>query len=274
MKDIKKHVREAYSEIARDQKDKGESSCCAANSCCGSKYSIFSEDYSHLEGYNQDADLGLGCGIPTVFAGIKTGDTVLDLGSGAGNDCFIARKLTGETGEVIGIDFTPEMVELAVNNLRKSGYTNVYFRLGDIEHLPVTANKADVVISNCVLNLIPDKSKAFSEIFRVLKTGGHFSVSDIVLKGNVSNAVRSAVALYAGCISGALQYDDYLSKIFDAGFSNIRVHSAKQVIVPDALMLQHISDEELMEFRNSGTEIMSITVSADKPKTCCCGCDC
>ena len=171
--DLKLIVKEKYGEIASQSKGKNESSCCGATGCCSSvDYSIFSENYSQLEGYNPDADLGLGCGIPTEFARITKGNTVIDLGSGAGNDCFVARALVGESGNVIGIDMTEAMIEKARANAQKLGFTNVEFRLGDIENMPVSDSTADVIISNCVLNLVPDKEKAFGEIFRVLKPGG------------------------------------------------------------------------------------------------------
>ena len=176
--EIKEMVREKYSEIAKQPKETNAVSCCGATSaCCGDEvYNIMADDYTKLDGYVADADLGLGCGLPTEFAKIKEGDVVIDLGSGAGNDAFIARRLTGEKGKVIGIDFTEAMIARARENAEKLGYTNVEFRQGDIESMPVTANKADVIVSNCVLNLVPNKHKVISEIFRVLKPGGHFSL--------------------------------------------------------------------------------------------------
>ncbi|HEY0434533.1 MAG TPA: arsenite methyltransferase, partial [Chitinophagaceae bacterium] len=184
--DIKTVVREKYGEIAGQTKSQNVSSCCGATGCCNDDQSaLMADDYSRLEGYAPEADLGLGCGLPTEFANIKLGDTVIDLGSGAGNDCFVARALTGETGKVIGIDFTDEMIARARQNAAKLDFRNVEFRQGDIEDMPVTSNLANVVISNCVLNLVPNKHKVFSEIFRVLKTGGHFCISDIVLEGDL-----------------------------------------------------------------------------------------
>lgn len=275
MNEIKKQVQEQYSEIAKKTTAQNETSCCASTGCCSNKgNTFFSENYGSLEGYNPDADLNLGCGIPTNFAKIKPGDTVIDLGSGAGNDCFVARSLVGDAGQVIGIDFTREMIDKAMANAEKLGFINVQFRLGDIENLPVTANKADVVISNCVLNLVPDKAKAFSEIYRVLKPGGHISVSDIVLKGSLNRAIRSTIALYAGCISGALQYDEYIEIANKAGFKNIEVVKKRKIEIADEFMLRHISSEELMQFTNSGTEIYSITLYAEKASNCCCGCNC
>jgi len=174
---LKEIVRLKYSQIALQEKKDNQASCCGSGGCSTEIYNIMSDDYTTLEGYNPDADLGLGCGLPTQFALIKKGDVVIDLGSGAGNDCFIARAETGETGKVIGIDFTEAMIQKARTNAEKLGFYNVEFRQGDIEKMPVIANIADVVVSNCVLNLVPNKHGVFQEIFRVLKPGGHFSIS-------------------------------------------------------------------------------------------------
>lgn len=203
---LKEIVKEKYGEIASQSRSQNLSSCCGATSCCGDDvYNIMADDYSRLEGYNPDADLGLGCGLPTEFAKLKEGDTVIDLGSGAGNDAFVARRIVGDKGKVIGIDFTDKMVARARENAEKLQYNNVEFRLGDIEDMPVTSNKADVIVSNCVLNLVPNKHKVFSEIFRVLKPGAHFSISDIVLEGALPAKWKEVAELYAGCVSGAIQ---------------------------------------------------------------------
>lgn len=181
--DLKLVVKEKYGEIAKQSKLQNETSCCGATGCCSTvDYTIFSESYDTLEGYNPDADLGLGCGIPTQFAGIKQGDHVLDLGSGAGNDCFVARAIVGETGKVTGLDFTDAMLAKATENANKLGFTNVEFIKGDIEEMPLPDNTFDVIVSNCVLNLVPDKNKAFAQMLRVLKPSGHFCVSDVVIK--------------------------------------------------------------------------------------------
>lgn len=225
--DIKKMVADKYSEIANQSQTENANSCCGVGGCGTVDYAVFAEDYSALEGYQSDADLGLGCGLPTAFAKIKTGDKVLDLGSGAGNDCFVAREIVGESGKVIGIDMTDAMIEKARTNADKLGFNNVEFRKGDIENLPIGVNSIDVVVSNCVLNLVPDKNKAFQETFRVLKPGGHFSVSDVVLKGNLPEKLKNDAEMYAGCVSGAIQLDEYLAIIKNAGFSNITVQKEK-----------------------------------------------
>jgi arsenite methyltransferase len=273
---IKDMVRQKYSDIALQDKETNQSSCCGAGGCSTEVYNIMSDDYSALEGYNPDADLGLGCGLPTQFAQIKKGDTVIDLGSGAGNDCFIAHRETGATGRVIGIDFTPAMIEKARANAEKLGYNNVEFRQGDIEKMPVTANTADVIVSNCVLNLVPNKSGVFQEIYRVLKPGGHFSISDIVLAGQLPGKIRDAAEMYAGCVAGAIQKEEYLGLIETAGFKNIILQKEKPVIIPDDILATFLSGEEIAAFRTSGTGIYSVTVYAEKSteaKTCC-GPDC
>ncbi|MBG0780926.1 MAG: arsenite methyltransferase [Bacteroidales bacterium] len=254
--DLKFVVKEKYGAIA----SQNEKCCCGSSS----SYSIFSESYSHLKGYTAEADLSLGCGVPTAFAKIKEGDTVVDLGSGAGNDCFVARAITGSKGKVIGIDMTEEMLERANQNLSKLPFENVYFLLGDIENIPLDKDLADVVISNCVLNLVPDKLKAFSEIFRILKPGGHFSVSDIVLEGELPDSIRSAAELYAGCVGGAIQKPAYLEMISQSGFKNILVQKNRKLELPDELLLKHISKEELRAFHMLDTGIYSITVYAEK----------
>ncbi len=268
-KKIKELVRQKYGEIA-------ENSSCCSTGCCSSAevYNIMNEDYSSLSGYNADADLGLGCGLPTELAGIKQGDTVIDLGSGAGNDCFVARAETGETGRVIGIDFTPEMIAKAKSNAEKRGFTNVDFRLGDIENMPVGGNSADVVISNCVLNLLPSKDKIFQEIFRVLKPGGHFCVSDIVIVGELPQVLREAAEMYVGCVAGAIQKNEYMVQIFSAGFSNVKIQKEKSITIPDDILAKYLSAEELELFKNSTSSIVSITVTGDKPSGCGCGSSC
>ncbi|MEO8719976.1 MAG: arsenite methyltransferase [Ginsengibacter sp.] len=271
---MKELVKQKYSEIALQDKEVNQSSCCGSGCCSTEVYNIMSDDYSTLEGYNADADLGLGCGLPTQFAKIKKGDTVIDLGSGAGNDCFIARNETGEDGRVIGIDFTPAMIEKAKANTQKLGFTNVEFRQGDIENIPVSANVADVIVSNCVLNLVPNKDGVFKEIFRVLKPGGHFSISDVVLVGNLPEALRKDAEMYAGCVSGAIQKDVYLELINSNGFSNITIQKEKPIVIPDDILKNYLNEEELTSFKTGNTGIFSITVHAEKIKSCGCGTDC
>ncbi len=270
--EIKEMVRQKYAAIATQEKEVNESSCCGSGCCSDEVYNIMTDDYSEMKGYNADADLGLGCGLPTQFAKIKKGDVVVDLGSGAGNDCFIARAETGETGKVIGIDFTLAMIEKARANVEKLKYNNVEFRQGDIENIPVADNTADVVVSNCVLNLVPDKDKAVSEIYRILKPGGHFSISDIVLIGNLPEKIRNAAEMYAGCVSGALQKNVYLEIIQNNNFENIIIQKEKTIILPDDILSNYLSQEDINQFKQSGAGIYSITVYADKPlkeKSCC-----
>ena len=269
--EIKEMVRQKYSEIALQDKATNAASCCGAGGCSTEVYNIMSEDYIELEGYAKDADLGLGCGLPTVFAKIKEGDTVIDLGSGAGNDCFVARAETGPSGKVIGIDFTTAMIEKARDNADKMGFTNVEFRQGDIEDMPVGGNKADVVVSNCVLNLVPNKKAVFAEIHRVLKAGGHFSISDIVLTGDLPDKLKSAAEMYAGCVAGAIGMDDYLNLIKESGFQKITVQKDKPIIIPEDILSDYLSPEEVQLYMSMNTSIRSITVFAEKgEKVACC----
>ncbi len=272
---VKEMVKQKYAEIALQNKEANQSSCCGSGCCSDEVYNIMSEDYHQLEGYNPDADLGLGCGLPTQFAKIKKGDVVIDLGSGAGNDAFIAIHETGETGKVIGIDFTPAMIDKARINAELRGLNNVEFRQGDIEKMPVTSNAADVIVSNCVLNLVPNKDEVFKEIFRVLKPGGHFSISDIVLEGELPKQIKEAAEMYAGCVAGAIQKQAYLELIQANSFKNITVQKDKAIILPDDILSNYLSAEQIETFKLSGTGIRSITVYAEKPKQdSCCGPDC
>lgn len=262
LKDI---VREKYAAIALQDKATNQSSCCGAGGCSTEVYNIMSDDYSSLTGYNPEADLGLGCGLPTQFAQIDEGDTVIDLGSGAGNDCFVVRAATGEKGKVIGIDFTPAMIEKARANAEKLGYNNVEFRQGDIEKMPVTANVADVVVSNCVLNLVPNKDAVIKEIFRVLKPGGHFSISDVVLVGQLPDALQQDAEMYAGCVAGAIQKDVYMELIQINGFVNIQVQKEKSIIIPDDILVKYLDSNSMEAFKSGKTGIYSVTVYAEKP---------
>jgi arsenite methyltransferase len=271
---LKEIVKQKYSEIALQDKETNQSSCCGAGGCSTEVYNIMSDDYTNLKGYNPDADLGLGCGLPTQFAKIKPGDTVIDLGSGAGNDCFVARAETGANGKVIGIDFTPAMIDKARANAEKLGFNNVEFRQGDIEHMPVTANTADVIVSNCVLNLVPNKDGVFKEMFRVLKAGGHFSISDVVLVGALPDALRKDAEMYAGCVAGAIQKEVYLELIAQNGFTNITVQKEKAIVIPDDILSNYLNAEQLASFKNGTTGIFSITVYAQKPASCAPGSGC
>ncbi len=262
--ELKQIVKSKYSEIALQDKDTNASSCCGAGGCSTKVYNIMTDDYTQLDGYVKEADLGLGCGLPTEFAKIKKGDTVIDLGSGAGNDCFVARQEVGEEGKVIGIDFTEAMIEKARINAKKLDFNNVEFIFGDIDQMPVDSNIADVVISNCVLNLVPNKDKVISEIYRVLKPSGHFSISDIVLVGDLPEKIKGTAEMYAGCVSGAIQKSEYISIIEKTGFKNINIQKEKVITLPDDILSNYMNAEEIAAFNNSGVGIFSITVYAEK----------
>jgi arsenite methyltransferase len=267
--EIKRIVRDKYAGIV----NKTVSSCCGpavdtVSSCgCGSNitdYSVFNDDYTKLDGYSADADLNLGCGLPTQHAGIKKGDTVVDLGSGAGNDVFVARSIVGDEGHVIGIDMTPAMVNKALFNNQKLGYKNVDFRMGEIEDLPVKNDEADVVISNCVLNLVPDKQKAFDEIYRILKSGAHFCISDVVVHGELSEGLKKSAEMYAGCVAGALQEEEYINTIKTSGFSNIEIKTKKTIELPDDLLKEYLDDDAVQQLKENPIGIFSITVTGTK----------
>lgn len=263
-KELKKIVKDRYAKIALQDKTVNASSCCGATTPSNKVYNIMMEDYSEMDGYNEDADLGLGCGLPTQFAKIKKGDTVIDLGSGAGNDCFVARHEAGETGKILGVDFTPIMIKKARENAEKLGYNNVEFRQGDIDDMPISNDFADVIVSNCVLNLVPNKGKVINEILRVLKPGGHFSISDIVLVNTLPEALKQDAEMYAGCVAGAVQKDEYLGYIKKAGFKNIEIQKEKIIEIPDDILSKYLSKDEITEFKNGTTGIFSITVYAEK----------
>jgi len=262
--ELKKIVRDKYAEIANQDKAVNQASCCGAGEVSSEVYNIMTDDYSEVEGYKAEGDLGLGCGLPTQFAKIAKGDTVIDLGSGAGNDCFIARYETGETGKVIGIDFTPEMITKARRNSDSLGFNNVEFREGDIDNMPVGDNIADVIVSNCVLNLVPDKEGVIAEIQRVLKPGGHFSISDIVLVGDLPEALQKDAELYAGCVSGAIQRESYLGMIKKAGFQNITIQKEKPIHIPIDILSKYLSANEIESFISGDSGIFSISVFAAK----------
>ena len=256
--ELKGIVKEQYGKIASESNN----SCCNSG-CCGDMENVMYEDYDGLNGYNPDADLGLGCGLPTKFAKIKKGDTVIDLGSGAGNDCFVARAEAGENGKIIGIDFTPEMIEKARENVKRRGFTNIEFIHGDIDNMPVESNLADVVVSNCVLNLVPNKQAVFKEIYRVLKPNGHFSISDIVLNGDLPEKIKSTAEMYAGCVAGAIQKDEYLKIIEETGFKNITLQKEVSIVLPDEVAKNYLTKEEILDYKKNPL-IKSLTVFAEK----------
>ena len=263
---LKTLVRESYTRVAEQGYDQNAGSCCGSGPAISTVESaVMAESYTALGGYVPDADLGLGCGLPTQFARIQPGDVVIDLGSGAGNDAFVARHETGPTGKVIGVDFTPAMIERARHNAEVRGFNNVEFRQGDIDAMPVSDAVADVVVSNCVLNLVPDKPAVFGEMFRVLKPGGHFSVSDIVLVGALPDGIQQAAELYAGCVSGAIDQEAYLGGLREAGFQNLTLQKARPIVLPDEILKNYLSETDLTAFRASGAGVVSITVFGEKP---------
>lgn len=263
-KALKELVKQRYSQLARD--NKADCGCCGGAPADPSKktFTIMSEAYTHLKGYVPEADLGVGCGLPTQYAGIKEGDTVMDLGSGAGNDCFVARAEAGASGKIIGIDFSPEMIAKARANAKRQQYDNVIFIEGDIEELPVAENSVDVVVSNCVLNLLPRKDKIFKEIYRVLKPGGHFCVSDVVLKGIFPKEFTDNASMYAGCIASAIQQEDYMSEIAKADFTNIKIERTKTITIPDDVLRYHLDESTYEKYKAGNVGIYSITVTGEK----------
>ena len=273
--EIKKMVREGYAERVKT----GSSCCTPAKSCCcggGSTVRSISKSVGYadeeMDSVPDGANLGLGCGNPTALASLVEGETVLDLGSGAGFDCFLAANKVGENGKVIGIDMTPEMIEKARENAEKGGYRNVEFRLGEIESLPAADNSVDVIISNCVINLSPDKERVFSEAFRVLKPGGRLIVSDIVLLKELPDFIRNSVAAYVGCISGALMKDEYLGAIKKSGFQEVNV--LDEAIFPidcvsnDPAAGAAINKMDLSEdqVKDAASSVASIKVQGKKPE--------
>lgn len=259
-KNLKYKVKQKYSEIAR----KSAEGCSGPSSegCCesGAANDIMAESYEELEGYTPDADLKLGCGIPVEHAMLAEGQHVLDLGSGAGNDLFVARRIVGDSGHLVGLDFSAEMNAKAEQNRQKLGYENMTFTSGDIENMPFKTNQFDVVLSNCVLNLVPDKELAFAEIFRVLKPGGHFAISDIVSDGEMDSELKKSAELYAGCVSGAIDKKDYLDIIRQAGFDRVAVKQERKIKIPETWIHEQIGDTYSAE----DIRILSVTVTAIK----------
>jgi SAM-dependent methyltransferase len=262
---VRTAVREKYGAIATGS----EAGCCGPTSCgCGpdvlAEIQFIGDDYASVEGHVPEADLGLGCGVPTELAELAPGQIVLDLGSGAGVDAFVARRVVGDAGRVIGVDMTPEMVARARVNASVLGYKNVDFRLGEIEALPVDRDTVDVAISNCVLNLVPEKTRAFAEMYRVLKPGGHFCVSDIVTRGELPEAVRRSAELYAGCVAGAVDEAEYLDGLRAAGFVGVEVRKSHEVQVPDSVLAGYLTPDEIATLRQSGAGVWSVTVFGRK----------
>ncbi len=270
--ETKKVVREGYAKIAKQ----GGSCCSPASSCCGSTTDL-TQDISKKIGYTEEeltsvpdgANLGLGCGNPVALASLREGETVLDLGAGAGLDCFLAADEVGKNGRIIGVDMTPEMIEKARENVKKGDYGNVEFRLGEIENLPVADNSVDAVISNCVINLAPDKGRVFREAFRVLKPGGRLMVSDIVLLKELPDFIKNSIAAYIGCVSGAIGRDEYLGAIKAAGFQETRIidetpdnWASDDVAVREFAESLKIPPEELKEVASS---VISVKVQGIKP---------
>ncbi len=257
---LKSAVRRKYADIATEG-----GSCCGPSGCGEDDLAVdMSEDYT--ESIAEEADLNLGCGRPTDHAGLEPGERVLDLGSGAGMDAFVARRDVGPDGHVHGVDFAEEMVEKARANVAEMDYDNVTFEVGDIEALPVEDGAFDVILSNCVLNLVPDKPAAFGEMYRTLRPGGRFSVSDIVYVGSFPDELREVAELYVGCIGGALARADYLDLLQKAGFTNVQVATEKRIPLPDELLAEHLDADEIARFRAGDTELLSVTVLGQRPE--------
>ena len=274
--EIKKVVREGYAQIA-----KHNNSCCApANSCCGG--ADLAQNMSKKIGYTdgelqavpEGANLGLGCGNPVALASLREGETVLDLGSGAGLDCFLAANKVGKNGKVIGVDMTQEMIEKAKENARKGRYANVEFKLGEIENLPVASNSVDVIISNCVINLSTDKKSVFMEAFRVLKPGGRLMISDLVLLKALPDFIKNSIEAYVGCISGAIMKDEYVKAIKVAGFHKVKIVDETSFPIEGIVSSQtakaiienlRIPSEKLKELKDIANSVVSIKVHGIKP---------
>jgi len=255
---MKEVVRQKYSEIARGS----ASGCCEGSDCCGESptYDIMAESYESLSGYNPDADLSLGCGIPVEHALLAPGQKLLDLGSGAGNDLFVARSIIGNSGHLTGLDFSQDMIDKAEKNRQKLGFENMTFINGDIEDMPFEDDRFDVVLSNCVLNLVPNKTAAYSEVYRVLKPGGHFTMSDIVLEGQLSEQLRKSAELYAGCVSGAIHKQAYLKIIDQAGFVDVTISKERSIEIPDSWLKQEFGNTVSL----ADAKVLSITVRGYK----------
>lgn len=258
-------VRDKYAAIAGTASANDDGSCCRSSAAGAVEYSMIGDAYDGASGYLPEADLGLGCGLPVEHAGLQPGQTVLDLGSGAGLDAFVARAAVGTSGRVIGVDMTDEMIARARKNAEKSGFDNVEFRPGYIEDLPVASDSIDVVISNCVLNLVPNKAQAFAEILRVLRPGGHFCISDVVASRPLPPWVKSIAEAYAGCVAGAIPREEYLQIIRDTGFEGVTVVKERRIEVPTDLLDRALSQKQQALAQSTDLHLMSVTVTASRP---------
>lgn len=266
--EIREKVRQKYAAIAR-----GEDACCGAReSACGTASEVdgdadaihmIGEAYAEVDGYEASADLQLGCGIPTEHAGLDDGQAVVDLGSGAGLDAFVARRIVGEKGRVVGLDFAAEMVEKARSNAEDLAVENVSFVEGEIEAMPLETASFDVALSNCVFNLVPDKERAFQETYRILRPGGHFCISDVVHRGELPDPIRRSAELYAGCVAGSMEEHAYLELIEAAGFEDVQVLERRRIEVPEAALPEDLSAEDRASFREGG--LFSLTIRGRKP---------
>lgn len=267
IQDIKKTVQERYNQEAIGQEEALEESCGCGSGCGCSSTAETSGDYTDLEGYHPYADLGLGCGLPTEFIEIKDGQTVVDLGCGAGNDCFVAREKTGTSGKVIGIDITGAMIERARRNAEMAGYNNVEFRHGDILDVPVTDQTAHAVVLNCVLNLVDDRERVLSEAYRIMKHHGHLGIADVVAVGDVPAELREDAEMYVGCLTGLPEKEEFLGLVAGTGFEDARIADMKPVPLPDAMLRYHLDDAQLAEYQKGMFGLFTVTVVAEKP--CC-----
>ena len=264
--EIKNDLKHKYDVLAYESEEYLEEEC-GCGSGCGCHSLSSDVEYFDEPGYHPYADLGLGIGMPTRYAGIKEGQTVIDLGAGAGMDSFLAREITGITGKVIGIDMTERMVEKARKNAEIAGYNNVEFRLGEVEHLPVSEKTAHVVIGNGIMNMVPDKKQAFSEIYRILKHHGQLCLTEFMIKGDMPKGLKLDAELYVGCMAGSMSLEQYMQVLTESGFDEITIHEEKKLELPDAMLHYYLPPEEAKEFREGEPGIYSITLTAAKP--CC-----
>lgn len=264
--EIKNSIKQRFSEIVYQSEEYIEEGC-GCGSGCGCQSGTQEMEYDVEPGYHPNADLGLGTGTPTRYAGIKEGDTVVDLGSGAGMDSFLAREITGAAGKVIGVDMTERMVDKARKNSDTAGYNNVEFRLGDAENLPVSDKSAHVVIANGIISLVPDKLRAVREIYRVLKHHGAVSLSDMMLRGKMPKGLKIDAEMYTGCLAGTETMEEYIEMFEQAGFEEITIRMERKFDLPDAMLHYYLPPEDAQEFRDGVPGIYSITLTAEKP--CC-----